>query len=84
MFGGEEGIRLIKVLPGPYPGKQQSTGLLHLMVRIPLTEIISAHHPVGGYYLSMGYKKDIFAVFAYEFELLRCAKVPIVAVISYH
>ena len=35
-------------------------------------------------FLSMGYKKDIFAVFAYEFELSRCAKVPIVTVISYH
>jgi len=34
--------------------------------------------------MSVGYKKDIFAVFAYEFELLRCAKVTIVTVISYH
>ena len=30
--------------------------------------------------MSMGYKKDIFAVFAYEFELSRCTKVSIVTV----
>ena len=29
-------------------------------------------------------EKDIFDVLAYEFELLRCAKVPIVTAISYH
>ena len=34
--------------------------------------------------MSMGYKKDILAVFAYEFELSRCAKVSIVTVIPYH
>ena len=32
----------------------------------------------------MGYKKDIFGIFAYEFEPSRFAKVPIVTVISYH
>ena len=30
--------------------------------------------------MSMGYKKDVFAVFAYEFEPSRCAKVPIITV----
>ena len=36
------------------------------------------------YFLAMGYKKDIFGSFAYDFELSRCAKVPIITVISYH
>ena len=49
-----------------------------------LNRINTRRQKASSYLLSMGYKKDIFAFFAYEFELLRCAKVPIVTVISYH
>ena len=50
--------------------KRHTTGVLHFMVRIPLISI--EDHPIGWFsILSMGYKKDIFAVFAYEFEPLH-------------
>ena len=46
--------------------------------------IAVAHHPRGGFLIVYGLQKRYFCRFAYEFELLRCAKVPIVTAISYH
>ena len=52
--------------------RQQSTGLLHLDYSNPSSSANKKSHPFGWLFLlSMGYKKDIFAVFAYEFELLQ-------------
>ena len=34
-------------------------------------DLVKNRRPKSTVFLSMGYKKDIFAVFAYEFELLQ-------------
>ena len=54
-------------------GKPQSTGLGDLIVRLPSrknhTKTKAPSQKGGAFILSMGYKKDIFGSFAYEFEL---------------
>ena len=56
--------------------------VFHPPVRVDLVEKDLVFRQ--GLFLSMGYKKDVFRSFAYDFELSRCAKAPIVTVISYH